>query len=506
MEYTLYVLAALIAGIGTGFAGMSNATIMVPILIVMCPSFGGELGAYQATAIALASDVLGSAVTSIIYISNKNIDIKRGWIMAVCILVMCIAGSFVASLVGNIVLGGFSLFLCVAIGIRFLLKPDMERRETSLKGTGLGLKGIAISIFFGVMIGFGVGFVGSGGGMMMLVVFTMFLGLPLKPSVGTSTLIMAMASLIAAMAHMTIEPSIILERWDALIISVAVATTAAAVSARFANKVENRTVGLVTGTALTVIGTSLILLNYWGRIIEYGDVIFQTFISLAILCAILAVQAAIIICIRSLFKNLPKEMSRKLLQIPALSVMPILVYVSDRWVTASLAAILFALLFYPILSKLEGNRLFNELTVQRKPGEVKKSLLLMFFTDAVLIAVCWGLLKLPYIAVTSVLIWGVSDSVAALVGKKYGKHHISLPFADNKKTWEGSSALAITSLITGTIFLTITSGLSWYMSLLVSAVATPFAIFSEMFSHNGNDTVACPVIIATALYLMSFVV
>ena len=59
MEFFWYVTAALGAGIGTGLAGLSAATVMVPILIVLCPSFAGETGAYQATAIALASDILG---------------------------------------------------------------------------------------------------------------------------------------------------------------------------------------------------------------------------------------------------------------------------------------------------------------------------------------------------------------------------------------------------------------------------------------------------------------
>lgn len=59
MEYFWYIVAALGAGIGTGLAGLSAATVMVPILIVLCPSFAGENGAYQATAIALASDILG---------------------------------------------------------------------------------------------------------------------------------------------------------------------------------------------------------------------------------------------------------------------------------------------------------------------------------------------------------------------------------------------------------------------------------------------------------------
>ena len=39
MEYIWYIFAALGAGIGTGLAGLSAATVMVPILIVLCPSF-----------------------------------------------------------------------------------------------------------------------------------------------------------------------------------------------------------------------------------------------------------------------------------------------------------------------------------------------------------------------------------------------------------------------------------------------------------------------------------
>ena len=105
MEWLWYIIASLGAGIGTGLAGLSAATVMVPMLIVLCPSFSGETGAYQATAIALASDILGSAVTTWTYARHKNIDLKRGWLIMTCILVLCIAGSWVAFLVGNVVLG-----------------------------------------------------------------------------------------------------------------------------------------------------------------------------------------------------------------------------------------------------------------------------------------------------------------------------------------------------------------------------------------------------------------
>lgn len=180
MERIWLIIASLLAGIGTGLAGLSAATVMVPILIVLCPSFTGETGAYQASAIALASDIIGSAITSYTYAKHKNIDLKRGWIMFVTIVIMCMVGSWAAWLAGNVVLGTFTLFLTVGIGIRFLLKPDTTRKETVSKGEALNLFGILISLFFGFTIGFGTGFVGSGGGMMMLVVFTAFLGMDLK--------------------------------------------------------------------------------------------------------------------------------------------------------------------------------------------------------------------------------------------------------------------------------------------------------------------------------------
>ena len=43
-EYIVVTLAAMLAGIGTGLVGLSAATAMVPLLIVLCPSFGGEHG------------------------------------------------------------------------------------------------------------------------------------------------------------------------------------------------------------------------------------------------------------------------------------------------------------------------------------------------------------------------------------------------------------------------------------------------------------------------------
>lgn len=181
-EYLIVAIAAALAGIGTGLVGLSAATAMVPLLIVLCPTFGGEHGAYMATAIALASDILGSAVTTIVYAKNKKIDLKHGWLITICIIGMCIVGSIAAYFTNQSVLGGFSLFLCVAIGIRFLVKPDSKERPEKNGKIKLNFKEIAVSLFFGLTIGFGTGYFGSGGGMMMLIVFTTMLGYDRKKS------------------------------------------------------------------------------------------------------------------------------------------------------------------------------------------------------------------------------------------------------------------------------------------------------------------------------------
>ncbi|MDO5709824.1 MAG: TSUP family transporter, partial [Coriobacteriales bacterium] len=147
-----------------------------------------------------------------------------------------------------------------------LVKPDTSRETQAAKGEKLDWKGVAISLFFGLTIGFGTGFVGTGGGMMMLVVFTAFLGMELKTAVGTSTFIMTFTALIASVSHILIYPAILLEKWDVMLLCITVATAASLVSARFANRVNNRVVGLVTGAVLTLLGGSMLLLRFWPQI------------------------------------------------------------------------------------------------------------------------------------------------------------------------------------------------------------------------------------------------
>ena len=497
-EYLVVTIAAALAGIGTGLVGLSAATAMVPLLIVLCPAFGGEHGAYMATAIALASDILGSAVTTGVYARNKKIDLKHGWLIASCIIGMCTVGSIAAYFTHQAVLGGFSLFLCVAIGIRFLISPDSKERPEKDGKVKLTVKEIAVSLFFGITIGFGTGFFGSGGGMMMLIVFTAMLGYDRKTAVGTSTFIMTFTALIASVSHILIEPTIILECWDFLLIAIIVATLFSLVSAKFANRVKGKVVGYVTGVILLVLGLSMITINNLDKInMPYLIAFLKLF---GIYSAYICSCAVVLILVRFTIK-VPDYVFRKLLHIVAFTSILPLVLCTDVWWIAVAVEALFLILVVVILHFFEGFRFYRSLFVEKAKHEVLLSFVGLFGLMTIMLAVFWGGFgeEHLYIAIGAIMAWGPGDAVAAIVGKQYGRHKLQGKMIEGVKSVEGSVGMAITSFVCLLPVLLTMSALPWYIALAFALVVAPIASLTELFTKRGWDTVTVPIVSALLL-------
>lgn len=118
LEIIVCFIAGMGAGLGTGFAGMSAAAVISPMLI----TFLG-MPAYQAVGIALASDVLASAASAYTYGKNKNLDIRNGLIMMAAVLVMTMVGSWMASLMPDSTMGSFSVIMTFLLGLN--LSPSL---------------------------------------------------------------------------------------------------------------------------------------------------------------------------------------------------------------------------------------------------------------------------------------------------------------------------------------------------------------------------------------------
>ena len=243
--------AGLGAGLGTGFAGMSAAAVITPVLVTF---LGMET--YDAVGIALASDVLASAVSAYTYGKNKNLDVKNGLVMMAAVLAFTLVGSWVSSLLPSNTMGGFSVFMTMLLGVKFIVKPVMTTKE-AMAGVS-PKKRLVQSLLCGSMIGFICGFIGAGGGMMMLLILTSVLGYELKTAVGTSVFIMAFTAFTGSVSHFVSGGA---PDWTVLLLCVVFTLLWARIAARIANKADAKFLNRATGVILIILGASVLLVN-----------------------------------------------------------------------------------------------------------------------------------------------------------------------------------------------------------------------------------------------------
>lgn len=252
LTFLVCFFAGMGAGLGTGFAGMSAAAVITPMLV----TFLG-MPAYSAVGIALASDVLASAVSAWTYHKNKNLDIKNGLVMMASVLVFTMVGSWVSSMVPNTTMGSFSTFMTLMLGVKFIVKPVMATKESMAAVDPK--KRVIQSILCGAMIGFICGFVGAGGGMMMLLILTSVLGYELKTAVGTSVFIMTFTAFTGSVSHFAIDGA---PDWLVLVLCVVFTFIWARIAAKFANKASAITLNRATGVVLVVLGVVILGFNF----------------------------------------------------------------------------------------------------------------------------------------------------------------------------------------------------------------------------------------------------
>ncbi len=239
------------AGIGTGFAGMSAAAVIGPMLT----TFLG-IPAYDAVGIGLISDVLASSVSAYTYKRNGNLDVKNSIPLLVSVLAVTTIGSFVASFLPERAMSGTMQIALIILGLRFLLLPVGKKKDRSASSP----KGRTIkAVLGGIFVGFICGFVGAGGGMMLLLVLTAFLGYPTHLAVGTSVFIMAFTALTGGISHFVIGGFP-----DILCLSLCVLFTLlwARIAAKIANRSNERTLNRAVGIVMIVTSLVILFVNY----------------------------------------------------------------------------------------------------------------------------------------------------------------------------------------------------------------------------------------------------
>ena len=256
MLWIVYAFAGLGAGIVTGLAGLSAAVVITPLLVSVC-----GWASYDAVTVSLASDVLASLLSAYTYYKNKNIDVKNGSLVILTAFTGSVIGSYCGYLFSQAQpdgLGYLSMLTTIFLGIKFLLKPVTQGADAADGKHMLSYKKTLLAMVLGCGIGWICGFTGSGGGILMLTVFTVVLGYNLKVAVGTSTMIMTVVALTGAASHLLMGAKI---DWLPACVTIFFCLTGAYSSAKFANRCEITKLNRIVGIVLTILGVITILIK-----------------------------------------------------------------------------------------------------------------------------------------------------------------------------------------------------------------------------------------------------
>ena len=177
--------------------------------------------------------------------------------MMISVLIGTVIGSFVASFLPERTMGGTMQIALIFLGLRFILKPVTTTKEQM--NAGSPKERFIKSIIGGIFIGFICGFVGAGGGMMMLFVLTSFLGYQMHMAVGTSVFIMAFTALTGGISHFVIGgvPDLLI-----MILCVAFTLLFARIAANIANKAPAKTLNRVVGIVMILTSVAILVVNW----------------------------------------------------------------------------------------------------------------------------------------------------------------------------------------------------------------------------------------------------
>jgi len=198
--------------------------------------------------------------------------------------------------------------------------------------------------------------------------------------------------------------------------------------------------------------------------------------------------------------SVPPEVSRKLLHLSAIIVLTVWLYAFADWRITEIIIVVFAVAAHPILLLLLSIKdrsikdrptasSLSNISSERSPGELHKSLSASYLMFMLAVGVCWGWLGDRNLALASIFAWGPGDAAAALVGKRYGRNKIG---KKRKKSLEGTLAMFGLSCVSVFVVLSWNDTFSSEQALRVSVLTAMVTATVELSTSNGLDTFFCP--------------
>lgn len=186
------------------------------------------------------------------------------------------------------------------------------------------------------------------------------------------------------------------------------------------------------------------------------------------------------------------ETKRKILHSFGFLSYPIFLFLFDSWIVSCITALVLGIGSFILISILEKYKpSFLLFFKERHKGEMKTTILIIFFVFALSIIASWGCLFTSLLGLLAIFSWGFGDMFAALIGKAFGKHHYKIQIL-SKKTIEGTVACFISIYLVSMIIL-FAYHYSPLISLLFPLILASGGAIIELLSLEGLDSFFMPI-------------
>lgn len=259
MEIIGYV-ASIFMGLSLGMIGGGGSILTVPILVYL-------FGTNPVTATAYSLFVVGTTafVGGISYYKKGEVDLKTGFIFAVPSFIgvyltrayivpalpdpVFSIGSFVFSKPLLIMLVFAILMLVASLSMIRDKKNEIQKTDFSqtTKVIFIGLEGL--------VIGAVTGFVGAGGGFLIIPALVLLIGMPMKIAVGTSLFIIAAKSLLGFTGDLQHHTEV---NWHLLFAITSLAIVGLFAGMAVSNKVSEKSLKKGFGYFVLMMGTLIL--------------------------------------------------------------------------------------------------------------------------------------------------------------------------------------------------------------------------------------------------------
>lgn len=242
-------------GLSLGSLGAGGAILVLPALI-----YGLEVDPKEAVVAGLIIVGFTSLYSSVLHWRWGHVRISTACLFAITGAVGAYQGAWISQLVSEVVLLVCLAVVMAAAGTMMLRSSNREETQSSDTARS-SLPSVLLVLVCGYVVGLLTGFLGIGGGFLIVPALIFFARIPIKQAVGTSLVVISINCASGYFAH---SPESV--DWNLILPFLVGSFVVSLFASRFARRVKPRTLKKMFAYLILVISSLILISNLYGEI------------------------------------------------------------------------------------------------------------------------------------------------------------------------------------------------------------------------------------------------